>query len=332
MNATTQSPLLQMLLNHPEQYVSGEMISQQLGISRTAVWKQIKKLEALGYEIEAVTKLGYRLIYEPVAIDHDMLQHHFQGKRFGSIIHHYDAIDSTQIVAKQLAEDGADEGTVVIAEQQNKGKGRLGRHWHSPYGKGIWMSVVLRPQIPIQLAPQLTLLTAVALCRAIRSYSGLEIGIKWPNDLLYQGKKISGILLESSAEDQMLKYVIAGIGIDANLSAQDYDEQLQLKATSLRLIMGKVIDRTELIQLFLSEWETLMAIYEQDGFRTIANLWEANAISIGHKVSLTTPTETFMGTPLRLTDAGSIVVQLEDGTEKEIYSAEMGEVTSNSGL
>jgi len=322
----TQSPLLQMLLENPQQYVSGEMISQQLGISRTAVWKQIKKLEVLGYEIEAVTKLGYRLLYYPVAIDHQKLQQKFQGHRLGATIHHYDVVDSTQIIAKQLAEDGASEGTVVLAEQQVKGKGRLGRHWHSPYGKGIWMSVVLRPQIPIQLAPQLTLLTAVALCRAIRNYSGLEIGIKWPNDLLYEGRKISGILLESSAEDQMLKYVIAGIGIDANLSAHDYDEQLQHKATSLRLLMEKEVDRTELIQLFLTEWEVLMEIYEQNGFRDIASLWEANAISLGQKLSLTTPTETFIGTPLRLTDAGSIVVQLEDGSEKEIYSAEMGEV------
>lgn len=332
MHKTTQSPLIRMLLENPKQYISGEMISQQLGISRTAVWKQIKKLESIGYEIEAVTKLGYRLLYYPKAIDHLQIEQQLQGHRLGNVIHHYDVVDSTQVIAKQLAEEGAAEGTVVLAEQQVKGKGRLGRHWHSPYAKGIWMSVILRPQIPIQLAPQLTLLTAVALCRAMRTYSGLEIGIKWPNDLLYQGKKLSGILLESSAEDQMLKYVIAGIGIDANLSAHDYDEQLALKATSLRLLMGKEIDRTELIQLFLTEWELIMEIYERSGFRPIAELWEAYAISLGQKLNLTTPTETFMGTPLRLTDAGSIIVRLEDGTEKEIYSAEMGEVTSKSGL
>lgn len=326
MKKLEKSPLLLMLMDNPELYVSGEMISQQLGISRTAVWKQIKKLEALGYEIEAVTKLGYRLVNAPEDINYANLQERLNGHRFGSVIHHYQEVDSTQVIAKQLAEEGASEGTVVIAEQQNKGKGRLGRHWHSPYGKGIWMSVILRPTIPLQLAPQLTLLTAVALCRAIRTYTDLNIGIKWPNDLMFQGKKLSGILLESSAEDQMLKYVIAGIGIDVNLAEQNYDELLQEKATSLRIISGKIVDRTELIYAFLAEWEKIMEIYESEGFHTIARMWEEHAISFGKKVQITTPMESFLGTPIRLTEIGSIVVQLEDDTEKEVYSAEMGQV------
>lgn len=320
--------LLELLLEEQNNFVSGERISQKLGISRTAVWKQVKKLEALGYELEAVTKLGYRLKYIPSPINIEELKKKLEHHRYGSTIHYFKEVDSTQIVAKQIAEEGAPEGTLVLAEQQNQGKGRLGRKWHSPYGKGIWMSIVLRPKVPIQLAPQLTLLTAVALCQSVRELTALDVGIKWPNDLLIAGHKISGILLESTAEDQMLKYVIAGIGIDANLSEQDYDEELREKATSLRLASGQVIDRSSLIISFLHRYEALMNQYEQEGFLPIAEKWEELAISFGKKVNLTTPYTSFVGTPLRLTEAGSIVVQLEDGTEKEIFSADMGEVSN----
>lgn len=321
-----QLTLISLLLEQKEDYVSGEKISEKLGISRTAVWKAIKKLEAIGYEFEAVTKLGYRLKFIPESLDFMELQERLSKHRFGHQIHYYNEVESTQIVAKQLAEDGATEGTVVLAEQQNNGKGRLGRHWHSPAGKGVWMSIVLKPTIPIQLAPQLTLLTAVALCKAIRKLTSLDVGIKWPNDLLINGLKISGILLESTAEDQMLKYVIAGIGIDVNLSEEDYDESLKERATSLRIQSGKVLSRSELIYVFLTEWEQLMELYEREGFDPIAQQWESLAISFGKKVQLTTPQGQFIGIPLKLTSSGSIVVQLEDGTEKEIYSADMGEV------
>lgn len=318
--------LLSLLLEQKDDFVSGEKISEKLGISRTAVWKGIKKLEAIGYEFEAVTKLGYRLKFTPEFIDYKKLEEKLSDHRFGHHIHYFKEVESTQIVAKQLAEEGAIEGTVVLAEQQNNGKGRLGRHWHSPAGKGIWMSIILQPTIPIQLAPQLTLLTAVALCKAIRNLTSLDVGIKWPNDLLINGLKISGILLESTAEDQLLKYIIAGIGIDVNLSEDDYDESLKERATSLRIQSGKVLSRSELIYLFLTEWEKLMDVYERDGFDPIAQMWESLAISIGKKVQLTTPQGQFIGTPLKLTASGSIVVQLEDGTEKEVFSADMGEV------
>src|SRR5690606_29499635 len=154
---------------------------------------------------------------------------------------------STQIEAKQLAENGAKQGTLVIAEQQLQGKGRLGREWHSPYGKGIWMSFIMRPDVSIQFAPQLTLLVAVALCETLRSHLSLPASIKWPNDVLINGKKCSGILLESVAEEQRLKYVIAGIGINVNLSDEDYPADIKPIATSLRIEAKRVIDRTQFL-------------------------------------------------------------------------------------
>lgn len=314
------------LLNSSEDFVSGEKISEVLGISRTAVWKQIKKLEALGYEFEAVTKQGYRLLFVPQPIQAINVQQSLVKHRFGHTIEYHHAVTSTQHLARELAEKGAPEGTVVLAEQQLQGKGRLGRPWHSPYGKGVWMSTILRPLTPIQLAPQLTLLTAVALTEAIRAITSLEVGIKWPNDILYKGKKLCGILLESVAEDQRLKYVIAGTGIDVNLSEKDYDEELLTKATSLRIELGKSVDREKLIQAFMLRWEALFQQYESEGFEPIAKLWESYAISLGQSILITTSQESYYAIPLKLTERGSIIVELEDGEQREIFSAEMGEV------
>lgn len=320
-----QERLIQ-LLTASEEFISGEKISEELGVSRTAVWKHVKKLEALGYEIEAVTKQGYRLIYAPAPFAAKEVEQLLAGHRFGHTVHYYNDVPSTQLVARELAEQGAVEGTVVLAEQQLSGKGRMGRNWHSPYGKGVWMSIVLRPLTPIQLAPQLTLLTAVALTRAIRNVTTLNVGIKWPNDILYRGKKMCGILLESAAEEQRLKYVIAGIGISVNLSEQDYDEQLLNKATSLRIECGEPQQRENLVQAFMLELESLFARYEREGFQPIAELWENYALSLGQRISITTPQEQFVAIPLRLTVNGAIVVKMEDGSEREVYSAEMGEI------
>ncbi|GIP15102.1 bifunctional ligase/repressor BirA [Paenibacillus montaniterrae] len=314
------------LLTASDQFISGEKISEELGISRTAVWKQIKKLEAQGYEIEAITKQGYRLLYAPSPFQADKVEQVLAGHRFGHTIHYYDAVSSTQTIARELAEQGGKEGIVVLAEQQLQGKGRMGRNWHSPYAKGVWMSIILRPATPIQLAPQLTLLAAVALTRAIRTVTALEVGIKWPNDILHQGKKLSGILLESAAEEQQLRYVIAGLGIDVNLGEKDYDQELLQKATSLRIESGKPQQREKLVEAIMLELEALFNLYDQKGFQPIAELWESYALSLGKRISLTTPQEQFEAVPLRLTAAGSIVVRMDDGSEREIYSAEMGEI------
>jgi len=326
MTLSMQEQVLALFLGQDEEYVSGELMSQRLGISRTAVWKQIKKLEALGYEFEAVTKLGYRLKYTPDSLETLDISSKLQQHRLGHEVHVYAEVSSTQEVAKELAEKGAREGTVVLAEQQTKGRGRLGRAWHSPYGKGLYMSVILRPTTPLHLAPQLTLITAVALSSAVRKLTGLPIGIKWPNDLLFEGKKISGIILESTAEDNMLKYVIAGIGIAVNLIEQDYETELLEKATSLRISAGKSFAREKLLCLFLDEWALLLDMYEQDGFKSIIPLWEAQSVSIGKKVQLTTPLDTFVATPIKLTETGALLVKLDDGSERTIFSAQMGEV------
>ncbi|WP_042162363.1 biotin--[acetyl-CoA-carboxylase] ligase [Paenibacillus gorillae] len=321
----TMSKLLELLVAHSGQYVSGEMISRELNVSRTAIWKQIHKLEDQGYEIEASRRLGYKLISVPDTYSLEDLKEQLQTAAFGRSIHLFEQVDSTQNVAQKLAEEGAPEGTLVIAEQQLSGRGRMGRAWTSPKGKGVWMSLIMRPTIPVHFAPQLTLLTAVALCRSLTRLTSLPIGIKWPNDLLIDGKKISGILLESTAEDARLRYVIAGVGVSVNLAASDYPEEMQDRVTSLRIASGARLSREAVIAAFMLEWEQLYTLYQEEGFAPIVTLWEALSVSLNKPARLTTPQGIIDGTPVALDESGAIAVRLEDGKVVLVFSAEMGE-------
>ncbi|MFD0958850.1 biotin--[acetyl-CoA-carboxylase] ligase [Paenibacillus chungangensis] len=327
MSNQTHETMLEMFRQSRDGFLSGMMISEKLQVSRTAIWKHIRKLEAAGYEFEASTKLGYRLTFEPDYWNLEHLRHVLANSTEKQRdIHLLEEVASTQNVAKALAEEGAQEGTLVLAEQQLNGRGRMGRNWVSPKGKGIWMSMVLRPSMPIHCAPQLTLLTAVALCQGLRESTSLPIGIKWPNDLLVEGKKISGILLESSAEDERLKYVIAGIGISVNMNAADYgDESLLERATSLRLAAGEPFGRERLIAAFIAQWDHLYELYKSEGFEPIRELWQSLSVSLGKPVRLTTPMESFLGTPLELLPSGALSVKREDGSVIPVFSAEMGE-------
>ncbi|KAI7248598.1 hypothetical protein KC345_g11843, partial [Hortaea werneckii] len=199
-------------------------------------------------------------------------------------IERMETVTSTQEEAKKLAEGGAPEGTAIMAEEQTGGRGRMGRKWHSPRGKGIWMSLVLRPNLPLSLTPQLTLLAGVAVCTAIREVTGVPAGIKWPNDLLAGGRKICGILLESSLREGGLHYCIAGIGIAVNLTKDDYPAELQGIGTSLLIEGGGIpVDRTRLAEAVLAELEYLYILYIEQGFRPIRELWESMSVTLGRQ-------------------------------------------------
>lgn len=316
--------LIQIFEEKPGQFLSGEEISTKLHCSRTAIWKHIERLRQEGYEFEAVSRKGYRLTAKPEKLDVKEIAIRLQTLSLGRSIHYYDEVDSTQIVARNLTARGAEEGTLVIAEQQTAGRGRLGRKWHSPKGKGLWMSLVLKPRIPLHFTPQLTLLIAVALCRALRVVTALPIGIKWPNDLLIEGKKISGILLESSAEDENVQYVVAGVGISVNLTPEDYpDDELRAKATSLAIETGSKLNRTEVLCQFLKELETLYALYHEQGFGPIKLLWEALSVSLNRPVTCQTPKGLQEGYAIGIDDSGALTVRLPDGSIAKWYSGDI---------
>ncbi|WP_340392399.1 biotin--[acetyl-CoA-carboxylase] ligase [Paenibacillus sp. FSL E2-0190] len=235
-----------------------------------------------------------------------------------------ESVVSTQEEAKFLAENGAPEGTTVIAEEQTGARGRMGRKWFSPRGKGIWMSIVLRPQLPLSETPQLTLLAGVAVCKAIRRVTGVDAGIKWPNDLLAGGRKICGILLESSLREGELHYCIAGIGISANMTEEDYPDHLQEVATSLRIERGGApVDRSELVKAVLDELEMHYDLYMKQGFKPIKELWESMSVTLGRQIALNSPQGRSEGVVVGLDEIGGLLLKNSLGEISNVCSGEI---------
>jgi BirA family biotin operon repressor/biotin-[acetyl-CoA-carboxylase] ligase len=318
-----EEQLLKLFRERPERHWSGEDLSRLLHCSRTAVWKHIQSLKTRGFEFESAPRRGYRLVREPDSLDAALLASRLTTNRFGRRLNVLGTVDSTQSIAQQWIADGAEEGALVLAEEQTGGRGRRGRPWHSPPGKGVWMSLVLQPQIPLQFTPQLTLLTAVAVCRAIGNLTQLPIGIKWPNDLLIRGKKVCGILLESKAEDERLVQVIAGIGISANLALEDFPETLRDIATSLMIESGRRVDRHELIGEVLSQLEQLYDLYLSQGFEPIRLLWEALNVTVGRELLIQHGSESIQAVATGIDKQGALEVRTSDGQTRKIYSGEL---------
>lgn len=315
--------LLHMLTENEGQFVSGQEISNKLNCSRTAIWKHISELRNNGYTIEAVQKRGYRLITSPDLVTAEEVSLYTGKGTFGKKIVYQPSVKSTQEIAYSLARDGAPEGSIVLADEQTGGRGRLGRAWQSPAGTGIWMSLILRPEIPLQKAPQLTLLIAVAASKAIEKVTGLEAAIKWPNDLLINGKKTAGILTELQAEADSIHSVIVGIGMNVNQESKHFSEEIAQIATSLAIEGGKTYKRAEVIGYLLQEIESLYHQYLQNGFGVIKLLWEARAFSLGKRITARSVTGSITGYAKGITDEGVLLLEDDTGRVHSIYSADI---------
>ena len=217
--------VLAILQQTGEDFVSGEQLCQKLGVSRTAVWKIIKKLKEDGYDIEGVSNRGYRLKEEPEILSREAILTRFHGSWSCAQVECYPVIGSTNDRAKEAYVEGAPHGTLVVADCQKAGKGRRGRQWETPAGAAIAMSSLLRPQLPPEKASMLTLVMALALAQGVSTVTGLEVKIKWPNDLVVNGKKLSGILTEMSADMDEIHYVVIGTGVNVNL--EEFPEEIR---------------------------------------------------------------------------------------------------------
>jgi BirA family biotin operon repressor/biotin-[acetyl-CoA-carboxylase] ligase len=247
--------------------------------------------------------------------------------RMGQTIHYFEEVISTNEVARRLADRGAEEGTLVLAESQTAGRGRLGRQWFSPAGKGIWVSIVLRPAIQPPKAPNLTMVAAVAAAKAIAEVSSLKAGIKWPNDVLINGKKVCGILTELKAETERIHYVVVGIGLNVNLSSEDFLPELHATATSLALEAGHPVSRVLLTQRLLFHLETAYFSYLSHGFNAIKDAWKKMNVTLGRAVLVTAPEGQYAGMALDIDDNGALLVAGEAGI-KSFYA---GDVTLRDG-
>ncbi|WP_246218178.1 biotin--[acetyl-CoA-carboxylase] ligase [Litoribacterium kuwaitense] len=313
--------LFSLFQSRPSDFISGEEAARQLGCSRAAIWKHVKELQEEGFDIEAVNRKGYRLKHVPNALSENTLLAGLETDTFGQHLYVYQALPSTQTKLHELAQQGAKEGTAVICDQQTNGRGRLQRSWYGGEGGNIAVSMLLRPNIPLQQATQLTLVMAVACAEAIEEVAGVYCQIKWPNDLLLNGKKLAGILTETVAEPDQVVAAIVGIGINVNQSCKEWPLELSEKATSLFCEEGKRFDRNALLQQLFLEVERLYKLYKKEGFTVIRLLWEARAETIGKYVQL----EGLQGYVTGLSSDGALVIKDECGQSHSVYITDIGE-------
>ncbi|MBM7647969.1 BirA family biotin operon repressor/biotin-[acetyl-CoA-carboxylase] ligase [Bacillus ectoiniformans] len=321
MQSSVKHKLLEAFSEADGEFVSGQALAEIVGCSRTAVWKHIESLRSEGFELEAVRKKGYRIIAAPDKVTENEIMIGLHTERLGKRIVFKDSTDSTQKEAHRLAQEDFKEGTVVIAEEQTAGRGRMTRTWHSPKYTGIWMSVILKPQLPPYKAPQFTLITAVAIVEAIIEVTGMTPEIKWPNDILMNGKKITGILTELQADADQIHSIIIGIGM--NVNQPEFPEELKDIATSLAIETGNKVSRARLIQELLKNIERYYDIYIEEGFSEIKKRWETYAISIGKQITARTVQATIEGKALGITEEGVLKLLDKEGTIHDIYSADI---------
>lgn len=310
------------LLNEADDYISGEEISKQLGVSRTAIWKVINRLKEEGYEIESVTRKGYRLLSSPDILNSEELHYNLNTEIIGNKIINFDKLDSTNQQAKKLALEGASNGTVVIAEEQTAGKGRRGKMWVSPPGTGIWMSVVLRPSVMPENASMLTLVAGLAVCKAVREITNLEASIKWPNDIVVNGKKICGLLTEMNSEIDFINFVVVGIGINVNI--EKFPPELDNIATSLMIEGNQSYQRKILVKRTLEIFEDYYKKYlETEDLTKIIEEYNEHCINIGRKVRVTGRKQDITGNVKCVTNKGELIVTDQQGEDIVVTSGEV---------
>ena len=290
--------------------ISGELLAEQLKVSRTAVWKQINSLRDLGYEIESIKNKGYRLKSRPDIPIPEEITIDLNTKIIGREVYYFKEISSTNLYAKQLVEKHITEGTVVVADIQTKGRGRKNRSWFSPYG-GLWFSVVLYPQIPPERGMLVTMTASVAAAQAIKEITSLEPVIKWPNDLLLNGKKICGILSELNAEIDRINYTIVGIGINVN---NDIDEDLKDTAVSLKSEIGSRFSRVKLLRSILKHLDENYDRLISGDYRTMQDLWFSYSNITGRKIKVKDEKAVMHGVVSDVDDSGCLILDTKNGS------------------
>jgi BirA family biotin operon repressor/biotin-[acetyl-CoA-carboxylase] ligase len=304
--------------------VSGMQLSQELGVSRAAVWARIQAMRELGYDIEASPHLGYRLVSAPDLLHADDLLSRLGTIRIvGRDIRVFERTTSTNDIIARLGRDGIREGAVVFAESQSRGRGRLGRLWLSPARKGLWFSILLRPDLPPQSATQLTVAAATALARAIALQTGLAPEIKWPNDILIRGKKVAGILTELTAELDHVKEMVLGIGVDVNLDAAEFPHDLRKTATSLKIESGQTVDRAELAVAILRELDADYDRIRRGQFELVAAEWRQRCGTLGREVSIRIGDRVIRGRAESLDAEGALLLRTQHGRLERIIGGDV---------
>lgn len=302
------------------EYISGEKLSEILGVSRTAVWKAINSLRDDGYEIDSVTNKGYKLMKKPNLLDAAAISEGLDTKVVGTEIITLKTVDSTNEEIKRRANENAKSGLVVISHEQTAGKGRLGRKWTSSEG-GVYFSILLRPELPPSDISGITLAAGMGVCLAIRKFTGLDAMIKWPNDVIIGNKKVCGILTEMTAQTDMIDFVVIGIGINA--LQESFPEEIAYKATSLKIEKKSELDLSKFMHEIISTLDKTILSYLFGVSQEDLKLYKSMCATIGRDVSLTRNGEKLTGKAIDITADGELVVSLENGKKIAVNSGEV---------
>jgi BirA family biotin operon repressor/biotin-[acetyl-CoA-carboxylase] ligase len=313
--ADSEELVLAFLAEAGDQFVSGEAISDKLGLTRAAVWKHVNALRSQGYRIDAVPARGYRLAEVPDRLTALELRPLLNTHDIGRTLVAHEELASTSDLAKALADEGADHGTVVVAETQTAGRGRRGRAWVSPPRKNVYFSVVLRPELPPPRATELTLVASLAICDALRQ-AGVDAGIKWPNDVLARGRKIAGILTELAAEPDRVHWVVLGVGVNVNASRDDFPPELRDEATSILLERGEPAPRALFTAACLTALEDWLDAHDERGFDAIRHAWRERSVTLGREVMVRAEGRELTGVAEDLDEQGALLVRTSAGVER----------------
>ena len=315
------------LLRETDGYVSGQQISGQFGVSRTAVWKVIRQLQEDGYQVEAVRNKGYHIVDSPDVMTKEELASLMNTRLAGRNILYYDVTDSTNLRIKQAGDEGAPHGTLAVADRQTAGRGRRGRTWESPAGSSIYMSILLRPEISPNKASMLTLVMALSVVEGIRECVGSGedipgIQIKWPNDIIINGKKLAGILTEMSSQIDYINHVTVGVGINVNMT--EFPEEIADTATSLRLECGHTVKRASLIAAVMERLEENYEIFlETEDLSGLLDRYNALLVNCDRDVQIIGAKETYQAHAIGIDHTGELIVRREDGSIEKINAGEV---------
>jgi len=315
--------ILSLLRQAGDGFVSGEEISRGAGVSRTAVWKQIGQLRRAGYVIDGLPSQGYRLAAAPDLLTPEEIEPHLATRWMGRRMIYLQETDSTNLRAREIGDAGEPEGLVVLADGQSAGRGRLGRRWISPPGLNLYASVLLRPDIGPGEASQLTFLAAAAVARTVAAAGDLRPTVKWPNDVLLDGRKTAGILSEMNAETEKVNYVILGIGVNLNMSADQFPEDLRFPATSVALAAGRPIPRAVFAANLMGQLEELYLVYKQHGFAPVKAAWEEHFDWQGQMVAVENPGGGLTGRVVGIDEVGALLLRMENGTLHQVVAGDV---------
>jgi BirA family biotin operon repressor/biotin-[acetyl-CoA-carboxylase] ligase len=310
------------LLKESDSYLSGQELCNQFGVSRTAVWKAINHLKEEGYVIEAVQNRGYHLVESPDLLTYSEMKSVLTTKWAGKQLCYMETVDSTNTKAKQLAEEGAVHGTLVVANQQTQGKGRRGRSWESPTDTGIWMTLILKPNRNPSDASMLTLVMALAVVNACNEITKSPCTIKWPNDIVLNKKKVCGILTEMSVEMDYINHIVIGVGINANM--EEFPEELVDKATSIRKENGEKIKRAQLINRILMRFEEEYQLFmEHNDLSMQVNRYNGLLVNKDKEVVVLEPSKEYHGVARGINERGELLVEKHDGEITKVFAGEV---------